>query len=77
MLTSLISLLEIDLKSLWGLAQPEEEFLQLFAKVVFHMMESSVNTKDSGIRRCLSVILVHLAKVVFALIFCSIVSYSL
>jgi len=57
-----MAVLELDLKSLWSLPQPEEHFLQLFEPVVFAMMENPVNMKNSSVKRCLSSLLTPLAK---------------
>ena len=61
-LAILSSVLVLDLSTLWGASSPEEEFLHLFTKIAFQVLENPLNAKNQEIRGQVFIILGNLVK---------------
>eukprot|EP01116_Phalansterium_solitarium_P025583 TRINITY_DN985_c0_g1_i5.p1 TRINITY_DN985_c0_g1~~TRINITY_DN985_c0_g1_i5.p1 ORF type:complete len:1640 (+),score=672.83 TRINITY_DN985_c0_g1_i5:197-5116(+) len=64
LLSAMINLLELPelAASVWRAAQPDEDFVNLFSKVLVTMLASASNTRAKPVRRCLLLLCAQLIK---------------
>jgi condensin complex subunit 1 len=58
----MIHLLELDLSRIWKLPYPEENFINLFSKTAYQILENPNNAKNKVIKRCLFILIATLIK---------------
>ena len=52
-LSTLYQALLLDLERLWNQTKPEEQFINLFTKIAFQLLENPLNTKNKQIKNLL------------------------
>jgi hypothetical protein len=61
-LTCLLNFLDLNLSKLWKASLPEENFVNLFSKIVYLLLENPINTKSKAIKRSIFLIIACLIK---------------